>query len=258
MISLTDAQIIALVDSWLWPFLRVSALVMAAPIIGTRTVPMQIRASLALLITAVLVPVVPRTGVIDAFSPEGIATCVAQVLTGVGIGLALRLIFMVMEVAGQIIAQQMGLGFAALIDPQSGAQVPVISQFYIIMATLLFLSVNGHLLMIEVLANSFDLIPISVESIGRGGLMAVVDWAGSLLAIAVQMSLPVIVALLVVNVALGVMGRAAPQLNIIAVGFPIMIVFGVAVAIVSLASLDEYFTALMETAFMTVNLMLAG
>jgi flagellar biosynthetic protein FliR len=246
----------ALLQQWLWPFLRVGALLLAAPIIGTTIVPARVRMALALIVTGVLVPVLPAPAVIDPFSAQGFSTAIQQLGIGVGIGLVLRIMFTALELAGTIMAQQMGLSFAALVDPQTGASVPVLSQFYIVLMTLFFLAANGHLLMLEALSRSFELLPVATAGISRGGLYVVIDWMGALLAASVLIALPVIVALLVVNVALGVMVRAAPQLNLFAIGFPVMILFGVLVIALTLPGLDDHLARLMNDAFDVITRML--
>ena len=162
------------------------------------------------------------------------SVAVQQVITGLAMGLALRLVFSVFELAGQIIAQHMALHFASLVDPNSGVQVPMISQFYIILATLVFLTLNGHLLCIQVLAESFRALPVGSGGLGREGLWALVQHGGWIFSSAVLFAIPIVAALLVVNLAFGVMTRAAPQLNVFAVGFPVALILGFAVMLLTL------------------------
>ncbi|NNM00258.1 MAG: flagellar biosynthetic protein FliR [Gammaproteobacteria bacterium] len=254
----TDAELLALLQHWIYPLLRVAGVLMAAPIIGTRTVPGRVRIIMTLSITAVMAPVLPVTEPIALLSGVGLATAAQQVLIGVAIGMVIRLMFTVLEMAGQVMAQQMGLGFASLVDPQSGAQVPVVSQFYIVFGTLMFLSLDGHLLLIEALYNSFSLIPVGGGGIGRSGIESLLEWSSQLFAMSLAIALPVIIALLVVNIALGVMARAAPQLNIFAVGFPVMIMFGIALIMLTFGSLTEQFGRVIELSFEQVYILLRG
>lgn len=252
--NVTEAQLMALLAAWLWPFLRVSGFVLAAPIIGTRSVPVRTRATFAIALTAVLAPVVAAAGPVTAITPTdavGLLTAVHQVVIGATIGLVLRLLFVVFEFAGQLIAQQMGLGFAAMVDPQTGAQVPVVAQFYIILATLLFFVFDAHLALIALLASSFEVLPVGPTGIAAAGAALVVDWSAELFSAALLLGLPIVVALLAINFALGVMARAAPQLNIFAVGFPVMILFGIVLVFATLPAFPEFAARLFESALAT-------
>ncbi|MCC7120210.1 MAG: flagellar biosynthetic protein FliR, partial [Gammaproteobacteria bacterium] len=181
-----------------------------------------------------------------------------QVLIGMGLGLVLRLVFLVLEFAGQIIAQQMGLGFAAMVDPASGAQVPVISQFYVILATLTFFALDAHLQLVTLLADSFELLPIGGRGVAPGALAGVIAWSGDLLGLGVVVMLPIVASLLVVNLAFGVMARAAPQLNVFAVGFPVMIVFGTLMMVLTLGALPTQVETLFATGFDAAYRLLQG
>ncbi|MFT5133762.1 MAG: flagellar biosynthetic protein FliR, partial [Gammaproteobacteria bacterium] len=146
-----DQTLITLLESWIWPFFRVAGLLMAAPVIGTRSVPVRIRLVIAIAITLAIVPVLPVTAYIEPFTGPWLLTSIQQVIIGTAMGLTIRTIFVTLEIAGQAIGQLMGLMMASMVDPQNGNQVPVIGQFYLLLATLLFLSVDGHLLMIAAL-----------------------------------------------------------------------------------------------------------
>lgn len=249
MLTFTDAQFLSLIEAWLWPLLRVGALLMTAPIVGTRTVPPRVRVILVLAVTGILVPVLPPAPAYDPLSATGLLVSIQQVAIGISMGLTIRLFFFVLEFAGQVIAQQMGLGFASLIDPQTGAQVPVMSQFYVLIATLFFLAVEGHLLLIKLLAESFVLLPVGTDGISLNGLRSFLDWTGQMFSGAVLIALPVIIALLAVNIAFGIMSRAAPQLNIFAVGFPVMMLLGTAIVLLTLGNLDFYLRANIDWVF---------
>ncbi|MGQ0656633.1 MAG: flagellar biosynthetic protein FliR [Chromatiales bacterium] len=245
---ITETQLLALLQTWLWPFVRVGALVTAAPIIGTRAVPSRVRLVLALGVTAVLVPGLPVPPPMDVFSAAGVAVTAQQVLIGVILGLSMRLIFAAVELAGQLFGQQMGLGFAAMVDPQSGNQVEVVSQFYALLATLLFLSLNGHLLLLHALADSFQTLPVGAAGITHAGLGVLLEWAGDLFTQAVIIALPAITVLLIVNFAYGILARSAPQLNILAVGFPLTILVGIGVLALALPNLPQHIGELLERA----------
>ena len=228
MLELSSAQIGGWLSSFLLPLFRVAAVLMVMPIFGTQLVPMRVRLYLALAICVVLVPNLPPMPAVDALSLRMVLLIGEQVLIGVMFGFTLQLFFHIFTVTGQIIAMQMGLGFASMVDPASGVSVPVLGQFLVMLTTLLFLAMNGHLVVFEVIAESFITLPVG------GGLLQGHYWeiAGKLgwvIGAGLLLALPVITALLVVNLAFGVMTRAAPQLNIFSIGFPMTLVLGLVI-----------------------------
>ncbi len=257
MITFTDAQLLKWLVTWWWPFLRITGFVMAAPFIGTRTVPARARMMIAIGIAVVLAPVISVTTTIAPASAEGLFVAAQQVFIGVLLGLTLRFLLLALELAGQVIAMQMGLGFAAMVDPQTGAQVPVVSQTYILLATLLFFASNGHLLLVSLIADSFALLPVGTSGISRAGLADVMLWSGQVFAQALIIALPMVVALLIVNVAVGVMGRASPQLNIFAVGFPVMILFGMGMILTLLDTLPSQVNNILRGAIQAAQQLLS-
>jgi flagellar biosynthesis protein FliR len=234
MLTITVNEIIQLLQMWLWPFFRIAGLLMTAPVIGTRSVPVRVRIMVAFVITIVIYPVIPEVPKIDPVSADGILVSIQQVIIGISMGLCLRVVFIALELAGQAIGQLMGLMMASMVDPLNGNQVPIIGQFYLLLATLLFLTVDGHLMMIKVLADSFKSVPIGTTGISNNGVWELLMWTGTILKTAVLIALPALVSLLIVNLSFGVMTRSAPQLNIFAVGFPIMIILGVLVIFFSI------------------------
>ena len=247
--SFTETEIIASVSAWLWPAFRIAAFVTAAPVFGNRPVPSRVKVGIALVLTMVIAPTVPSVPAVDPVSLRGALITVQQVVIGLSLGFAIRLVFICLEIAGQQIAQLMGLGFASLVDPQNGIDVPVVSNFYIILGTLVFLALNGHLVVIEALANSFTTLPIDERGISAGGFWQLTTQAGWIFSSAILMVLPAVAALLTVNMAFGVMSRAAPQLNIFAVGFPITMFFGFVVMFLTLSNVMSMLTGLFEQSF---------
>jgi len=234
---ITGAEVTALVGSYMWPMFRIGGLIMSAPLFGSRPVPARIRLGLTLVITFVVVPVVtPAVPAVDALSPSGVLVVIQQVLIGVLMGFALQLVISAVITAGQVIALQMGLGFSLMVDPQNGAQAPVLSQLYVLMVLLVFLGLDGHLVMIEILSDSFRYMPISDKGLVPDDFWQVVSWGSMIFSGAVGIALPAIASLLVVNMAFGIMTRAAPQLNIFAIGFPITMMLGFAVVLLTLPS----------------------
>jgi len=256
-VNFTDDQIVALVTSYFWPFIRIAAFIAVVPVFGARIVPTRIRMLIAISLTIVIVPILPPPTAIDPLGVDGMLITMAQVMIGVAMGFTVKLIFGAIETGGHIMAQTMGLGFAQMNDPANGVTVPVVSQFYIIMATLLFLALNGHLVVIDVLAESFTMLPVSMQGISPDGIWMLIEWSSWIFTGAVLMSLPVVVALLLINVAFGVMMRAAPQLNVFAVGFPLTLTFGFIFMWASLEIFLPQFNSLFERALMTVGNMLS-
>lgn len=229
-------EITGLIGAYLLPLFRVAAMVAASPVFGTRTVPMKVKVISSFAITSVLVPMLPAPE-IDVFNPLSILVIGQQILIGLIIGFTVQLVFSAVITGGQIVAMQMGLGFSLMVDPQNGSQSPVLSQFYIVMVMLIYLAINGHLVLLEVLAESFKTMPISTQGLVADDFMQVVRWGTNIFAGGLAIALPAIASLLVVNIAFGVMTRSAPQLNIFAIGFPITMLLGFALVMVTLPNI---------------------
>lgn len=247
--NITDTEFTSWVAMYMLPFFRVAALVSVAPIFGTHTVPARIKLILAFALTIMIAPILPKTENIAPFSINGIIAIVHQVLIGLAIGFMVTMVFGALVTAGQLIAQLMGLGFASMMDPQNGVSVPVVGQFYTIIATLIFLITNGHLVMLDVLVSSFQTIPVGEYGLSVDRILELVLWGKWIFAAAVVIALPSITALLLVNIAFGVMTRAAPQLNIFAVGFPITILIGFVIIFISLPHFVPKLQQLLDFAF---------
>ena len=226
MITITSAQL----DTWImlvvWPLARILALIASAPITGTPQFPVTAKIGLAVLITLLIAPTLPAPPPISPDSAYGILLLVREILLGVGMGLTMRVVFAAISMAGDIIGLQMGLGFAQFFDPHSSAQVSVISQFLGLIGLLAFLSLNGHLLMIATLVESFRSAPPDANFSLASAALPLVKRGGFITQAAVQLSLPIIAVLLVTNSALAVLTRASPQLNIFAIGFPVTLGVG--------------------------------
>ncbi len=224
--AVSGAELSALVGTFFWPFIRISALFIAAPVLGTRMIPVRVRIILAVVMTLTVAPLIPAVPVVDVFSASGLLIVLQQVLIGASMGFILQMVFSVLVMAGEQMAFAMGLGFASMVDPQNGVTVPVVSQFFTIIATLLYLTMDGHAILIEVLVQSFYTLPLAPLGLERDAFWVIAGWASQMFASAVHVSLPVIASLMFVYIALGVMTRAAPQLNIFSVGFPLTILIG--------------------------------
>ena len=249
MLALTTEQITLWLGSLFWPFVRISSMMMAAPVFGARMMPVRIRIILAMSVSALTVPLLPPVPAVDPISFDAAGILFQQILIGVATGLIIQMVFQSLVIAGEAIANGMGLGFARMVDPANGVQVPVISQFFVVLATLLFVILNGHLLLIQLMVRSFEILPISDSGLSLPALMAVVNWASQMFIGGLMVALPAVTALLVVNIAMGVITRAAPQLNIFAVGFPLMILLGFIFLSATLPSVFAQFTQMLMDSF---------
>lgn len=221
MLTFTPAELDAWLAGFIYPFVRVLALMSAAPVFNHGSTPVSLRIALALAITTVIVPTLPAAPFVSPFSGAGVALVITQVLIGVAIGITMQIVFAAVELAGDLIGLQMGLSFAGFIDPQNNEQSPLIGTFLSIALTLLFLSMNGHLAMVAALAGSFESLPVSPTGWHAIDALRLVDAGSTMFATGLSLALPVIGALLLVNLTLGILTRAAPQLNLFAVGFPL-------------------------------------
>jgi flagellar biosynthetic protein FliR len=236
-IALSSGQLESWVAQGFFPFVRVGACLMVAPLFGARFVPVRIRILLAIGITALVVPLLPAPG-IAPFSAQGFVVVAQQLLIGVALGFALQVVFDSLGLAGQLLANSMGLSFAFNVDPLRGSSTAALGQLYIILATLTFLALGGHLALIEVLTQGFTTLPVGTSGFGRDGLWALILWGGQLFAGALMIALPGVTAMLIVNLAFGVVSRAAPTLNLFAVGFPISLVVGLLVVLAGIGPLQ--------------------
>jgi flagellar biosynthetic protein FliR len=205
----------------------------------------------------IVAPLVPPPQV-TTFSLEGGVVAIHQILIGVATGFALQLIFDALAMGGQLLSNTMGRGFAFNVDPQRGVSTPVLGTLYMLMVTLTFLALNGHLVLIELLANGFKTLPVGTSGLDGLALWNVVTWGGQLFAGALSVALPGMTALLVVNLAFGVMSRAAPTLNLFAVGFPVTLIAGLLIVYAGLPSVQASFVDLLEAAFDFVRALLGG
>jgi len=250
VLALTDGQIGTWVASFMLPMFRITSLLMTMPIFGTTLVPRRIRLYFALAITVVIAPVLPPMPQVNALDLSALLLIGEQIIIGAGLGLFLQLFFQAFVIAGQIISTQMGMGFASMIDPTNGVSAAVIGQFFTMLVTLLFLGMNGHLVVLETLVESFTTMPVG------SGLLVSNFWAlanslGWVMGAALTLVLPAITALLVVNIAFGVMTRAAPQLNIFSIGFPLTLVLGMGILWISLGDILNQYQPLVADALRT-------
>lgn len=240
------------VSAFFLPFFRVASFFMAMPVIGTRLVSTQIRLGLAIVVTLVLLPILPDPPVLEGLSLETFILVAQQVLVGSALGFTLHVMFQVFAVGGQMIANQMGLGFASMTDPANGVSVVVLGQFYLMMSTLLFLAFDGHLVMINVLVSSFEVLPVSVLQFSSIRFMDIALSGTWMFSGATLMALPAVTSLLVINLSFGIMVKAAPQLNIFAIGFPFTMTMGLFITWLSLSGFLGQFELISDSALKVI------
>ncbi|MGB1238665.1 MAG: flagellar biosynthetic protein FliR [Pseudomonadales bacterium] len=226
MFDVNFLQLEQMVANFMFPFFRVAAFMMAMPLISTRYVPTRIRLVLSVAVSLAVAPAVPEVVQYTSLSLSTFLLVAEQMLVGAALGFTLHIMFQIFAVGGQMIANQMGLGFASVNDPANGVSIVVLGQFYMMLSMMLFVTMNGHLIMFETLADSFEILPIGVSALDRIRVLDIVGAGSWMFSSAVLMALPAVTALLIVNVAFGVMSKAAPQLNIIAIGFPFTMTLG--------------------------------
>lgn len=245
----TEAQISQWLADFFWPLLRIGAMVMAAPIFNTRQIPVRFRMLLAVLITLLVQPVLPAAPVVSVLSTDALLIALQQIGIGAALGFLMQMAFQALIFGGQVMAYSMGLGFANMMDPTNGVQVPVIAQFWLILAMLAFLMMNGHLVLISAIVDTFTVLPVATDGLSRAGLWELVSWASRMFAAGVLMAMPVIISLLLINIGMGVVSRAAPQLNIFAIGFPITLMMGFVLIWITLPQVMGNFSVLLVEGF---------
>jgi len=235
--ALNSAQIDLLVTLYGLPLVRILGLFAADPLLGSSRLPIRIRVAAAILLTVVLVPTLPPPPAVALSGPGGWGLVIQQFVIGVTIGFVVRMVFTALEVAGELIGLQMGLGFATFVDPAHNNPVAVVTALLTTLGFLFFLALDGHHLVITALAQSFHTLPP-----GRwpdGALfMGVVQTASDIFASGVRIALPLVIVLLFTNLALGVMTRASPQINLFAVGFALTVVVGSLMLAVQMSEID--------------------
>lgn len=256
--TLSLDQMLAIVNAFMLPFVRISAFFMAAPFFGAGSVPLRLRILLAVAVTFVLQPVLSATGDVDVFSADGVLHVIQQALVGIALGAIFHFIMTAIVMAGHLVASTMGLGFASSADPQNGAESTVVGQIYTILATLYFLGVDAHLRLLEIIANSLQTIPLQTLVLNAVFFQSIVAFSSQIFIFGTLLVLPVIVGLLLVNLAIAVMTRAAPQLNIFSLGFPLLILVGFLLMLLSVPILIPLFANFMEATLGFMNDLVGG
>jgi len=228
-------DIVTLFYTALWPVIRLSAFLLAAPFFSLRAVSVRLRILIASSLTVLVYPLLDLEP-IDPLSALGFTTLLREIFIGVLLGLILQVINSALSVAGQSISATMGLGMANMVDPTLG-NVPLLAQFFIICSTLIFIGLGGHVIMLSIITETFHTLPIGSTIDVSNLTAAVIEWSALLFSGALLIALPILLTLLFINIGIGVITRAAPALNIFAVGFPAMIIAGLVLLVVSMPNI---------------------
>jgi flagellar biosynthetic protein FliR len=243
--SVTSEQLGMWIVTFLWPFVRMLALISTAPVFGERAVPRSAKIGLAVLLAIVIAPTLGPLPAVPLVSAAGFWILIQQILIGAAMGFSMRMVFAIVQAAGEYTGLQMGLSFAAFFDPTSGGSTMVLSRLLNVMATLIFLAIDGHLMLIMTLAESFRVLPVSDAPLAAGGWFLLASAGGHIVSGGLMLALPLIAALLTLNLAMGILNRVSPQFSIFAVGFPITLLAGLAM----LQMLMQYIAPFLEPRF---------
>ncbi|MFC0402612.1 flagellar biosynthetic protein FliR [Paraburkholderia rhizosphaerae] len=247
MFTVTYAQLNAWLTAFLWPFIRILALVASAPIFGHTSVPIRVKIGLSGFIAMIVAPTLGAMPQVTVFSAAGMWILVNQLLIGLALGFTMQIVFGAVETAGGIIGLGMGLGFATQIDPQSHGSTDVLSMLLNMIAMLAFVALDGHLQVISALVMTFQSVPIDANLLSAPGWRTLAGWGATLFAAGVLLALPVVAALLIANLCLGILNRAAPQIGIFQVGFPLTMLVGLLLIQLMLPNMIPFFARLIES-----------
>ncbi len=246
MVTFTEAELIAWLSPLFWPFIRVLALFSTLPVLGQRSVPARVRIGLSFLIVVAAQPSLPPMPQVALDSPLAFMLVLQNVLIGLTLGFAVRIVFAAVEFAGEIIGLQMGLNYAGFFDPTSGAQGTATARFFSTTVGLLFIVINGHLLVVAAVVQSFRAFPVAAEPFAFLRALQPQVWGSEVFALGLWIALPLIGMLLFVNLVLGIISRVAAQMNVFAIGFPITLGVGLVGMLLTLPMMQGPFTMALE------------
>ena len=246
MLTFTEAELLAWLSPLFWPFIRVLALFSALPVLGQRMVPARVRVGLAFLIVVAAQASLPAMPQVALDSPLAFMLVLQNVVIGLTLGFAVRIVFVAVEFGGELIGLQMGLNYAGFFDPASGGQATATSRFFGSIVGLLFIVINGHLLVVAAVVQSFQVFPVAPEPFAFLRTLRPQAWGSEVFALGLWIALPLIAMLLFVNLVLGIISRVAPQMNVFAIGFPVTLGVGLIGMLLTLPMMQAPFTMALE------------
>lgn len=252
MIEVTEAQLYGWIIMYVWPFFRLAAMFTVAPLFGEHSVPVKFKVGLAAIIAVLIAPVLPPAPTVGPTSYAGLLIIMQQVVIGLALGFVMKVVFLSIQMGGEIIGLQMGLSFASFFTPDVGSS-NVLSRFLNVTAILMFLSFNVHLMVLEMLVESFQWVPIGSPLVSNGGWWQLATFGGFLFSAGLTLSLPIMTALLLINLAMAVLNRVAPQFSIYSVGFAITLLSGLALMTAMHAGFGPLFARFFETGLHTMR-----
>ena len=258
MIHFTSLELNALITGFLWPLTRILGLIATAPVFSSVSIPRRVKVGFGILLAMMVAPSIQTPTGIEPLSLEGLLILMQQMLIGIAMGFSMRLIFSSVEMGGEIASLTMGLGFATFFNPQSQGRSAAVSQFFSLVTLMIFLAANVHLALLSTLIDSFSTMPITAGPMTGNLAEQVVHWAGRLFSAGLQLSLPIVAALLITNLALAILTRAAPQLNLFGIGFPITLAVGFSMMGLTLPYLATPLTNLFQEALGTIRQLVGG
>ena len=258
MFSVTYAQLNTWMTAFLWPFVRILALVATAPVFGDMSLQTSVKIGLSAFITIIVAPTLGPMPQVTVFSAAGIWIMVNQFLIGIALGLTMQTVLTAIQATGEFVGLGMGLGFATFFDSQADGSSAVLSSYMNVFAMLVFLVLDGHLQMISALIATFQSAPISVDLLGAGGWRSFVDWGDTIFSAGLLLSLPVVAALLIANLALGILNRAAPQIGVFQIGFPLTMLVGMLLLQLMVPNMIPFFARLFDSGIERMGVVAAG
>lgn len=240
MVEVTFAQLQGWLIAFLWPFTRITGLMLTSPLWGHSSVPRQAKLALAGALAVVMAPVLPPMPQVPLVSWAGLGILVEQLLIGAAMGLVMRVTLVVVQATGEFIGLQMGLAFATFFDPSSGTNMMVLSRVFYMITLLMFLAFNGHLVVIEILAASFQTLPIGLGRYDPAGFEMLARYGSTIFVSGMLLALPLVASLLIINLSLGILNRAAPQLTVFNIGFPTSLTVGLILMMVLMTDIDRF------------------
>lgn len=239
----------------IWPFARISGMVMVMPVLGSDMLPARIKLYLIIALCFFVSHKLSDFPIVD-FSTRTYILIIYQILIGVSIGFIIQAIYQVFVLTGMLVGNQMGLGFAQMQDPEHGVSVPELSHFFGVLFLVLFINFNGHLKLIQVILESFESIPVGLNVINLTTIEDFAGWGSWIFARGLQLALPITAALIIINFGFGVLAKSAPQLNVFSMGFPIILLCGFFLLWLTLPNALMFFHDLLDLALFKVNNML--
>lgn len=247
MIEFSAAQLQQWISIFFWPFCRVLAFLMSDPILGHKNISNQVKVGLALLLAFLLGPNLPPLPQVPLFSWAGLGVTVEQVVIGMSLGMVMRVTLAVVEMAGEICGMQMGLAFATFFSPDTSTNSMVLSRFLSMITILMFLALNGHLMVLELLASTFKTLPIGNLHFDPNAWSLIARYGSTIYLTGLLLALPMVGTLLIINLAMGILNRVAPQLTVFSVGFPATLCVGLVLLMVVMGDLGQFLERLLST-----------